>query len=59
MQAMLRLRLLQRGVAANDQPRQKSTASEVNNSQPHGYAIMQLRFDNFKSSVNFLVHFVI
>uniref|UniRef100_A0A0R0I3Z8 RING-type domain-containing protein n=1 Tax=Glycine max TaxID=3847 RepID=A0A0R0I3Z8_SOYBN len=42
IQAMLRLRLLQRGVAANDQPRQKSTASEVNNSQPHGYAIMQL-----------------
>ncbi|RDX89691.1 hypothetical protein CR513_28549, partial [Mucuna pruriens] len=43
IQALLRLKLLQRDAAANDPPRQKSTASEVNNRQPQGSAIMQLR----------------
>ncbi|KAL5158211.1 Protein neuralized [Glycine soja] len=43
IQALLRLKLLQRGTAANDSTRQKSTASEVNNRQPQGSAIMQLR----------------
>nr|KYP50117.1 Protein neuralized [Cajanus cajan] len=46
IQAVLRLRLLQREVAANDPSRQKSTESEVNNNRqpPGGSAIiMQLR----------------
>ncbi|TKY72646.1 dentin sialophosphoprotein [Spatholobus suberectus] len=51
IQALLRLRLLQRGVAANDPPRQKTTASEVNNKQPQGSAIMQLRERLFSSGV--------
>ncbi|XP_027339004.1 GATA zinc finger domain-containing protein 7-like [Abrus precatorius] len=42
IQSVLRLRLLQRGAAANDPPSQKSTASEVNRQQ-QGSAIMQLR----------------
>ncbi|OIW18091.1 hypothetical protein TanjilG_01180 [Lupinus angustifolius] len=41
IQSLLRLRLLQRGVAANDQCSQKSAASEVNR-QPQG-SIMHLR----------------
>ncbi|KAG4975000.1 hypothetical protein HKD37_11G032326 [Glycine soja] len=48
MQALLRLKLLQRGTAANDSTRQKSIASEVNNRQPQGSAIMQLR-ESFSS----------
>lgn len=43
IQALLRLKLLQREVAANDLSRQKSTASEVSNRQPQGSTIMQLR----------------
>lgn len=50
MQSLLRLRLLQRGVAAQDQCSQKSAVSEVNR-QPQGSAIMQLRYDNFSSNV--------
>ncbi|KAK7303829.1 hypothetical protein RJT34_14746 [Clitoria ternatea] len=42
IQSLLRLRLLQRSVAANESSHQKSTASEVNR-QPQGSAIMQLR----------------
>ncbi|KAE9598691.1 hypothetical protein Lal_00022382 [Lupinus albus] len=42
IQSVLRLRLLQREVAANNESPQKSTASEVNR-QPQGSAIMQLR----------------
>ncbi|KAL2340117.1 hypothetical protein Fmac_008057 [Flemingia macrophylla] len=45
IQAVLRLRLLQREVEANDPSRQKSIESEVNNRQPPGGSaiIMQLR----------------
>ncbi|CAL0334931.1 unnamed protein product [Lupinus luteus] len=42
IQAVLRLRFLQREVAANNESPPKSTASEVNR-QPQGSAIMQLR----------------
>jgi hypothetical protein len=59
MQALLRLKLLQRGVAANNLL-QKSTSSEVNKQvQPQGSAIMQLRFVNFYRYVNFLIPFVV
>ncbi|GAU51433.1 hypothetical protein TSUD_301990 [Trifolium subterraneum] len=51
IQALLRLKLLQRGVAAN-KLLQKSTSSEVNRQvqQPHGSAIMQLR-EKFSTAV--------
>ncbi|CAL5213899.1 unnamed protein product [Lathyrus oleraceus] len=42
IQSLLRLRLLQRGVAAFDPPRLKSTTPE-GNKQQHGSVIMQLR----------------
>jgi hypothetical protein len=59
MQALLRLKLLQRGVAANNLL-QKSTSTEVNRQvQPQGSAIMQLRFVNFCRYVNFLIPFVV
>ncbi|OIV91662.1 hypothetical protein TanjilG_26515 [Lupinus angustifolius] len=50
IQSVLRLRLLQRGVAASNQSHQKSTASEVN-IKPQGSAIMQLR-ERFNSGVD-------
>ncbi|CAJ2637627.1 unnamed protein product [Trifolium pratense] len=51
IQAVLRLRLLQRGVAANNLL-QKSTSSEVNRQvQPHGSAIMQLSREKFSTVV--------
>ncbi|CAJ1975964.1 unnamed protein product [Sphenostylis stenocarpa] len=43
IQALLRIKLLQRDLSANDRYRQKSASSEVNNRQPQGSAIMQLR----------------
>ncbi|KAJ1430519.1 Zinc finger, RING-type [Sesbania bispinosa] len=46
IQSLLRLRLLQRGVAVFDQSHQKSSVSEVNRQQ-QGSAIMQLR-ERFK-----------
>ncbi|WJX28022.1 RING-type E3 ubiquitin transferase [Trifolium repens] len=50
IQALLRLKLLQRGVAANNLL-QKSTSSEVNRQvQPQGSAIMQLR-EKFSTAV--------
>lgn len=53
MQALLRLKLLQRSMAANVLSHQKSESSEVNRQvQPHGSSIMQLRFDNFHKEIS-------
>ncbi|WVZ19905.1 hypothetical protein V8G54_007227 [Vigna mungo] len=50
IQALLRIKLLQRDLVANDRSRQNSTSCEVNNRQSQGSAIMQLR-ERFSSGV--------